>query len=95
MHASFSHRVVSARTTRVIVATLIAVAALAGAGALLSPPPRNAWASSAGPQAAAAAIVPVGIAGESAVVVGDPSVPSAASVFLGRSVPPEAQPDTF
>ena len=94
MHAIFSHRPVAARTTGLIVAALAAVAALTAAAALLSSPQRHALASSAGPRGAADAIVPVGIAGESAVA-GDPSVPSAASVFLGRPVSPEEQTDTF
>jgi hypothetical protein len=51
---------------------------------MLLAPQHPSWTSSAGAQAATAAMVPVGIVGDSAVS-GDPSVPSAASVFKDKS----------
>ena len=94
MHATpLSRFVASGRHTRLIVAAVLGAAVLAAAAAVLMPPPRGSWAA-ADPQGAAAAIVPVGIVGESSVA-GDPSVPSAESVFKGRTADSEAQADTF
>jgi len=95
MHATtFPRPAAPARHTRLIVAAVVVTAALAAAAVLFAPPPRASWAASPGSQGATAAIVPVGIAGES-TVVGDPSVPSAASVFLDRPASTEAQVDSF
>ena len=77
-----SFRAASARQAGPIVAAVLAGAALA-AGAMLLAPQHPSLTSSAGAQAATAAMVPVGIVGDSAVS-GDPSVPSAASVFKDK-----------
>ena len=95
MHATFlSKSAASARNIGLVAAAVIGAAALASAAAMLGPPQRAASPSSAGPERGAAAIAPVGVAGES-IIAGDPSVPSAASVFAGSSAAPNAQPDTF
>jgi hypothetical protein len=87
MHATVpSVRVAAERRTGLIVAAILAAAALAAAAVLLEPPMTAA--ASTGSQAATAAVLPVGSVGESAVA-GDPSVPSAASVFEGQSRSPE------
>jgi len=83
-----SSRAASARQVAPIVAAVLAVATLAAGTMLLMPSPGPSWASSAGAPAATAAMVPVGIAGDSAVS-GDPSVPSAASVFKDKIAPEE------
>ena len=75
-----SSRAASARQAAPIVAAVLAAATLAAGAMLLAPPPRPSWTSSSGAQA----VVPVGIVGDSAVS-GDPSVPSAASVFKDKS----------
>ena len=84
MHAiPSSFRAAPARQAGLIVAAILAAAALA-AGAMLLAPQRPSGTSSAGAAGAIAATVPLGIAGDSAVS-GDPSVPSAASVFKDKS----------
>ena len=77
-----------------IVAAAAAVAAIAVGAALNDPPARSPSASSAGSHGAIAATVPVGIAGETAVS-GDPSVPSASSVFERSKAETEEQPVGF
>ena len=95
MHATtFPRPAASARHTRLIVAALVAAAALAAAAVLFTPAPRTSWAAPQELQGATAAIVPVASVGES-TVVGDPSVPSAASVFRDRPASAEAEVDTF
>ncbi len=89
-----SFRASPARRTGLIAAAVMAVAALAAAAALREPVERASWATSAGPQGGSAATVPVGIVGESAVA-GDPSVPSAASVFERSGAKVEEPPVTF
>jgi len=69
----------------ILAAIVLAVSALASVAALLDPPRGP---GSAGPEGAIGATVPVGIIGDSAVS-GDPSVPSAASVFKDRNSLPE------
>jgi len=94
MHAiASSFRAAPMRQAGLIVAAILAAAALA-AGAVLLEPQRASGTSSAGPQDAIAATVPLGIVGDSAVS-GDPSVPSAASVFKDKSVPSEEPVDSF
>ena len=80
--------------TGLIVAAVLVSAALAAGALLLDPSQGAAWTSSAGPQGGIAATVPVGIVGESAVA-GDPSVPSAASVFKDKNVLQEEPGVTF
>ena len=94
MQTTFSHRAVAARSTGLIVAALVVTAALAAAAALLVSPQRPSWAAAPGSQEAPPAVVSVGIAGES-TVAGDPSLPSAASVFRDRAGASEATVDTF
>jgi hypothetical protein len=95
MHATtFPRPAASGRHTRLIVAAVVAAAALAAAAVLFTPPPRSSWAASSDAQGVTAPVVPVASVGES-TVVGDPSVPSAASVFLDRPAAAEAQVDTF
>ena len=86
--ASFWFRAASERRFGLIVAAILAVGVLAAGAALLAPSGHAIGAPSAGPQGAAAAVVPVGIVGDSAVA-GDPSVPSAASVFKAHTPPSE------
>ena len=94
MHAiPSSFRAAPARQAGLIVAAVLAAAALA-AGAVLLEPQRASGSSSVGPQDAIAATVPAGIVGDSAVA-GDPSVPSAASVFKDKSALPEEPVDGF
>ena len=95
MHAStFPRSAASTRHTQLIVAAVVAAAALAAAALLLTPSPLASWAALSGQRDPTAPPVPVGTAGAS-TVVGDPSVPSAASVFLHRPASDEAQVDTF
>jgi len=81
-----------ARRTGLIAAAALAVAALAAGAALLE---RSAGgrAAPAAPQAAAA-VLPVGLVGHP-TFAGDPSVPSAASVFERSSASPEEPIVTF
>ena len=80
-------RAAPARQAGLIVAAVLAAAALA-AGALLLEPRPAFWTSSAGSEDVPVAPVPPGMSGDSAVS-GDPSVPSAASVFKDKDVLPE------
>jgi len=82
------------RTGLILAAIVLAVTALASVAALLDPPKNPSWAKSAGSGSAIGATVPVGIVGDSAVA-GDPSVPSAASVFKDKSALPEEPVDGF
>jgi hypothetical protein len=72
----------------------LAVATIAVGAALLEPSARAPEASSAGPHGAVPTVVPVGIAGESAVAR-DPSVPSASSVFERSRAEIEEPPVAF
>ena len=86
MHATSSSTLgaLPRRRTGLIAVAVLALATLAAAAALLDPGEEARVAT----PAAAAAMVPVGIVGDSAVS-GDPSVPSAASVFKDRNSLPE------
>jgi hypothetical protein len=82
----------SARRTGLIVAAMLAAIALGAV--LLDPGPDSRAAVPAAVLPTSAGMVPVGIVGESAVP-GDPSVPSATSVFRNRGAVPEEPPVTF
>jgi len=82
-----------ARRTGLILAVALVAIALA-AVALLDPGQDARGAAAAAVLPTSAAMVPAGIVGESAVS-GDPSVPSAASVFRNRSAAPEEPSVTF
>ena len=83
-----------ARRTGLIAAAVLAAIALAAAATLLDPGQGAAAAAPAAVLPTSAVMVPVGIVGESAVS-GDPSVPSAASVFKDWNRSPEEPSVTF
>ena len=83
-----------ARRTGLIAAAVLAAIALAVAATMLDAGEASRTAAPAAVLPTSAAMVHVGIVGE-AVVSGDPSVPSAASVFKDRSAIPEEPSATF
>jgi hypothetical protein len=82
------------RRAGLIATAVLAVAALAAGAALLDPGHEASASAPAAAEAADSARVPMGIVGDPAVS-GDPSVPSAASVFKDRIVSPEEAPVSF
>jgi hypothetical protein len=85
-------RLGASRQAGLIAVAILAAVALAAAAVRFESPARAG--SAAGPQGAVAAILPVGIVGESAVA-GDPSVPRASAVFHASSAVAEELPATF